>query len=134
MAAIDDRLGALSVAFGQNVLAATNATVVELGPDELAGIPADFIAAARKQGDRLAFTLDRGVYEGLLTFADHRAVRERAWRAFADRCQGGPHDNLANIAEIVALRQERARLLGYATYADYKLEDSMAKTPAAHSA
>ena len=131
LAAIDDRLGALSVAFGQNVLAATNATVVELGPDELAGIPADFIAAARKQGDRLAFTLDRGVYEGLLTFADHRAVRERAWRAFADRCQGGPHDNLANIAEIVALRQERARLLGYATYADYKLEDSMAKTPAA---
>ena len=53
------------------------------------------------------------------------------WRAFVTRCDGGAHDNWPILAEMVALRQERARLLGYATYAEAKLDDSMARTPAA---
>lgn len=134
-AAIDDRLSALSVQFGQNVLAATNAAEVILDRSELAGIPADFVAGAERRAterglaDRFVFVLDRGVYEALLGFAEVRAVRERVWRTFGERCRGGRFDNLAIIAEIVALRQEKAGLLGYASYADYALEDSMAGTP-----
>ncbi|MEO6359903.1 MAG: M3 family metallopeptidase, partial [Sphingomicrobium sp.] len=137
LAAIANRLSALSVRFGQNVLAATNACEIVLAAGQTAGIPSDFlqIAAARAsdQGlkDQYAFVLDRGQYEALLTFADDRSVREKAWRAFTARCQGGEHDNLLIIAEIVALRQEQAALLGYANYADLALEDSMAETPAA---
>ena len=135
LAAIDERLSALGVAFGQNVLAATNAGEVSIAKSQASGIPADLLdGAAKRQTARglpnqFVFVLDRGVYEGLLTFADDRATREAAWRGFTGRCQSGPHDNLPLIAEIVALRQERAGLLGYASYADFALEDSMARTP-----
>ena len=130
-------LGALGVEFGQNVLAATNGTEAVVADGEASGIPADLranaatTAAARGLSGQLVFGLDRGTYEGLLTFADDRAVRERMWRAFTGRCQSGEHDNLPVIAEIVALRHEKAKLLGFATYADFALQDSMAKTPAA---
>ena len=137
LGAISERLGALGVAFGQNVLAATNATEIVVGEDEASGVPADLCAvaaaraAARGLSGQLVFGADRGTYEGLLTLADDRGVRERMWRAFTGRCQSGPHNNLPVIAEIVALRQEKARLLGYASYAEFALEDSMAKEPAA---
>ncbi len=135
-AAIDQKLAELSVAFGQNVLGATNGWEMLLGKDELGGIPADLIDAAARRAaergiaERYCFTLDRSDFEGLLSFAERREIRERVWRAFTSRCDGGAHDNNRIVAEIVALRDERARLLGYASYADYKLEDSMAKTPA----
>lgn len=137
LADIANQLSALSVKFGQNVLAATNACEIVLAADQIAGIPSDFIeiAAARAAGKGLqgqyVFVLDRGQFEALLTFADDRSVREKAWRAFTGRCQSGEHDNLPIIAEIVALRQEQAALLGFANYADFALEDSMAETPAA---
>ncbi|NJC05737.1 peptidyl-dipeptidase Dcp [Sphingomonas kaistensis] len=137
LAEISERLGALGVTFGQNVLAATNATEIIVDEADAGGIPDDLragaLAAAAKKGlkGQLLFGLDRGTYEGLLTFADARSVRERVWRAFTGRCQSEPHDNYPIIAEIVALRDEKARLLGYATYADFALEDAMAKTPAA---
>jgi peptidyl-dipeptidase Dcp len=140
LAAIDARLSALSVTFSQNVLAATNACEIVVGADQVGGLPEDLLAAAsrlaseKQQHGRFAFILDRGVFEGLMTFADDRGLREQAWRAFTGRCQGGPHDNLAVIAEMVQLRQERAGLLGYASYADYALEDSMARTPDAAAA
>ncbi|GAA4003462.1 M3 family metallopeptidase [Sphingomonas humi] len=137
LAQINERLGTLGVKFGQNVLAATNATEVVVAEDEAAGIPGDLramaLAAAASRGlkGQLVFGLDRGTYEGLLTFADVRAVRERVWRAFTGRCQSGPHDNYPLIAEIVALRDEKAQLLGYGSYAEFALVDSMAKTPVA---
>ncbi len=137
LAEISERLGALGVIFGQNVLAATNATQVIVAEADAAGIPADLrsvaASAAKAKGlsGQLLFGMDRGTYEGLLTFADTRAVRERVWRAFTGRCQSGPTDNFPIIAEIVGLRHEKARMLGYAAYADYALEDAMAKTPAA---
>jgi len=135
LAAIDERLSALGVAFGQHVLTATNATEVTIGTAQAGGIPADLLdgaakrAAGRGLAEQFVFVLDRGVYEGLLTFADDRATREAVWRGFTGRCQSGPQDNLPLIAEIVALRQERAGMLGYASYSDYALEDSMARTP-----
>lgn len=134
---INARLGALGVKFGQNVLGATNATEVLVAEPDAGGIPGDLravaqaAAAAKGLKGQLLFGLDRGTYEGLLTFADVRAVRERVWRAFTGRCQSGQFDNYPVIAEIVALRDEKARLLGYASYADFALEDAMAKTPAA---
>ena len=137
LAEISARLGVLGVTFGQNVLAATNATELVVDEGDAAGIPDDLSAAARVAAaakdmpGKLLFGMDRGTYEGLLTFADARSVRERGWRAFTARCQSGQYDNNPIIAEIVALRAEKARLLGYASYADFALEDSMAKTPAA---
>ena len=139
-AEISEHLSQLSVRFGHNVLAATNAAEVVLDQSQLSGLPADVVSAAAKVGeqrglsDGFVFTLDRGVYETLLTFADERSVRERAWRTFADRCQSGPHDNLPIVAQIVALRQEKAALLGFPDYATFALEDSMAATPAAAAA
>ncbi len=140
LAAIDARQSALSVMFSQNVLAATNACEIVVGPDQIGGIPDDLreaasrLAGERQLTGRFVYVLDRGVFEGLLTFADDRSLREQAWRAFTGRCQSGAHDNLPIIREMVELRQERAALLGYASFADYALEDSMAKTPDAAAA
>ena len=139
-AEIAARLSVLSTQFGQNVLAATNACEVVVTSKQLAGIPEDFVQCAARNAaekglvDRFVFVLDRGVFEALLTFADDRGVREDAWRAFTGRCQAGPYNNLPIIEEIIALRQEQAALLGYTSYADYALEDSMAKTPDAAEA
>ena len=136
-AEIDARLAALSVAFGQNVLAATNAWEMVLEEDDLAGLPADLRAAAARRAGRagqFAFTLDRTDFEGFLTFSDRRDLRERIWRAFNGRCDGGAHDNNPLIVEIVGLRRESARLLGYPGYPEYQLEDSMAHTPDAAEA
>jgi peptidyl-dipeptidase Dcp len=136
-AAIDARLSALSVQFGHNVLAATADWVLDLGPDDLAGLPAPLCAAAAARAaasgapGRYHVTLDRTDYESFLGFSQRRDLRERLWRAFTGRCDGGAHDNWRVIAETLALRQERAALLGYADHAHYALEDSMAHTPAA---
>ncbi len=136
-AAIDERLSTLSLTFGRNVLGATDAWSMVLGEDELAGLPDTMRGAAARRAEKAGvagylFTLDRGVFEDMLTYSANRDVRERIWRGFAGRCDdGGADDNNAIIAEIITLRHERAVLLGYGCHADYALEDSMAKTPAA---
>ena len=140
MAEIDQRLGLLSVRFGQNVMAATAAWEMLLDETDLAGLPLSARGAAAGRAERKGhagrylFALDRGDYETVLTYAARRDVRERMWRGFTERCSGGTHDNGPLIAEIVALRAESARLLGYATFADYKLDDSMAARPDAAEA
>jgi peptidyl-dipeptidase Dcp len=135
-AAIDARLSELSVAFGHHVLAATGQWVMDLGEDDLAGLPQPMREAAAGRAaatGRYHITLDRTDYEGFLAFSERRDLRERLWRAFTGRCDGGPHDNWPLIGEMLALRQERALLLGYADHAHYALEDSMARSPdAAH--
>jgi peptidyl-dipeptidase Dcp len=135
-AAIDERLGELSVRFGHNVLAAGTDWSLQLDEVGCAGLPHSVRAAAARRAllagkDGWLFTLDRGQVEDLLGFATNRDVRETVWRAFTGRCDGGAHDNWPILTEIVALRQERAHLLGHASYAEEKLEDSMARTPAA---
>lgn len=136
-AIIAERLSVLSTTFGHNVLAEAADWEMLLGEGDLDGLPdgmrnsAKARAQAKGYQQGWLFTLDRGDMEGLLTFSTHRDLRERMWRAFTSRCDGGAHDNRAVVDETLALRYELAAMLGYSTYADYALSDSMAKTPEA---
>ncbi|MEJ0078650.1 MAG: M3 family metallopeptidase [Alphaproteobacteria bacterium] len=134
---IGDRLASLGTAFGQNVLADEQSYVLPLSEDDLAGLPDFARAAARGDAEERglaghAVTLSRSSVEPFLQFSGRRELREKAFRAWVARGDtGGTTDNNAIIAELTRLRDEKARLLGYASFADYKLDDTMAKTPAA---
>jgi peptidyl-dipeptidase Dcp len=141
LAAILERLATLGTQFSQNVLADEKAYALVLdGEADLAGLPA-FVreAAARAAAERglsgkHVITLSRSSIEPFLTFSTRRDLREQAFRAWSARGEGGgATDNRAIIAETVRLRAERARLLGYDTFAHYRLSDAMAKTPDAVS-
>ncbi len=129
------RLATLGTEFSQNVLADEKSYELPLTEDDLAGLP-DFIVAAAKRaaeerGSKAShvITLSRSLIEPFLTFSARRDLREQAFKAWTSRGEnGGATDNRAIIAEMLALRRERARLLGYATFADYKLDNTMAKT------
>jgi peptidyl-dipeptidase Dcp len=135
---IVERLATLGTQFGQNVLADEQETVFALTEAEVAGLP-DFARAAaaetardRKLNAPYAVTPSRSSVEPVLHFATDRAVREKVWRAFVKRgANGNKNDNAKLIEEIVRLRAEQAKLLGYESYAAYKLADSMAGTPKA---
>ncbi len=138
LAAINERLATLGTQFGQNVLADEKAYALILDEADLDGLP-DFArdaarAAAEERGQpgKFAITLARSSCEGFIQFSARRDLREKVFQAFIKRGEnGGATDNRALIAEMVALRAERAKLLGYATFADYRLADQMAKTPQA---
>jgi peptidyl-dipeptidase Dcp len=139
LADINVRLATLGTAFSQNVLADEQSyTLVLDGEDDLAGLP-DFVraaarAAAEERGlaGKHVITISRSSVEPFLQFSARRDLREKVFRAWIARGDGsGASDNKAIIAEMVALRAERARLLGYATFAHYRLDDTMAKTPEA---
>lgn len=140
LAEIDTRLAKASIAFSQNVMAVTNGWSLIVDADDLTGLPAPVVAAAAARAEAAghaggyAIGLDRTDYEAFLTFSDRRDLRERLWHAFVGRCTGGGEDNRPLIAEILALRQEAARLLGYPDYATMRLKDSMAATPEAAQA
>jgi peptidyl-dipeptidase Dcp len=138
LAAINERLATLGTQFGQNVLADEKAYALILDESDLAGLP-DFAraaaaAAAEERGHKgkYAITLARSSCEGFLQSSSRRDLREKVFQAWIKRGEnGGLTDNRALIAEMVSLRGERARLLGFATFADYRLDDQMAKTPQA---
>ena len=137
-AEISERLAVLATGFAQNVLGDENEVVFALTEAEVDGLPSDAKAAAaelardRKLNAPYAASTSRSSVEPVLRHANDRSVREKIWRAFVSRGRNGnAHDNRKIIAEIVALRTELAGLLGYPTYADYKLADTMAKTPGA---
>jgi peptidyl-dipeptidase Dcp len=139
LGAINERLATLGTTFSQNVLADEQAYALVLeGEEDLAGLP-DYVraaarAAAQERGhaDGHAVTLSRSSVEPFLQYSARRDLREKAFRAWIARGDGGGKtDNKAIIAEMVALRAERSALLGYETFAHYRLEDAMAKTPAA---
>lgn len=127
----------LSTQFSQNVLADENEWFLDLeGPEELAGLPQwliDAAASAAKDRGRSApytITLGRSLVEPFLTFSERADLREKAFAAWTRRgANGNANDNRAITAEVMALRDERAKLLGYATFADYKLVGTMAATP-----
>jgi peptidyl-dipeptidase Dcp len=138
LAAVAERLATLAAQFGQNVLKDEKDWLMLLDERDLEGLPDFFIAsAARTAADRghprkYAVTLSRSSVEPFLQFSARRDLRETAFRAWAARGEnGGATDNRAIAAEMVRLRAERARLLGYETYAHYRLADTMAKTPEA---
>ncbi|MBI1250954.1 MAG: peptidase M3 [Alphaproteobacteria bacterium] len=137
MAEIDGRLSELSTQFGQNMLADTAAWTMELAESDLAGLPPALKEAAAQAGrDRgkdsvYVITLQRSSVEPFLQYSERRDLRERAFNAWAARgLNGNEFDNRAIIREILTLRTERATLLGFATYADFQLDDRMARTPA----
>ena len=135
---ITERLATLGTTFSQNVLADEQAFTLSVdGEAELAGLP-DFMREAMKSEarerklDGHVITLSRSSVEPFLQFSKRRDLREKIFRAFAMRGDnGGATDNKAIIAEMVRLRAERARLLGFSDFAHYRLDDAMAKTPAA---
>jgi peptidyl-dipeptidase Dcp len=142
LAAINERLASLGAQFGQNVLADEADWVLYLDAgDDLAGLP-EFLkgamaeaAAARGEPGRYAVTLSRSIAEPFLSFSARRDLREKVHRAFTQRGEnGGETDNGDVVRETLALRAEKARLLGYDSYAALKLDDTMAKTPAAVAA
>ncbi len=139
LAAITERLAVLGTRFGQNVLADEKAYSLVLdGAEDLAGLP-DFLldaaaeaAAERGLPGKHVITLSRSSIEPFLQFSTRRDLREQAFRAWTRRGEnGGDTDNRAIVAEMVALRAERAKLLGYPSFAHFKLDDTMAKAPEA---
>jgi peptidyl-dipeptidase Dcp len=135
--AINTRLAELSTAFGQNLLADERGWAMALSEADLDGLPAFVVDAARAAGrarglDGPAVTLSRSLIVPFLQFSPRRDLREKAWRAWAARgANGGETDNRALAAETLALRHERAGLLGHADFAGWRLEVEMAKTPEA---
>ncbi len=134
---IKQRLAALTTNFSQNVLADEKSFELPLTSEaDLAGLPEFTIAAAaeaaREHGSTASHivTMNRSLMEPFLTFSTRRELREQAFKAWQLRGEkAGPTDNRALINEILALRQERAKLLGYANYAAFKLDDTMARKP-----
>lgn len=135
-AEIQSRLAELYTRFGNNVLADEEGVVHFFKAEQLAGLPESFKAAAaaeattRGRAGEFAVTNTRSSIDPFLTYAEDRGLREQVWRAFYSRGDNGDaHDNNAVIAEILRLRDERVGLLGYQNYAQWRLEDRMAKTP-----
>jgi peptidyl-dipeptidase Dcp len=137
LAEIAERLASLGTQFSQNVLADEKAYALVLeGEADLAGLPG-FLrdAAAKAASDRgmdgkHVITLARSSIEPFLQFSGRRDLREAAFTAWISRGEsGGATDNRSIVAEMVRLRAERARLLGYDSFAAFRLADTMAKTP-----
>ena len=135
-AAINKRLAELHTKFANNVLADEEGYVLYLTKDQLSGLPESFVQAAaaaateRDHEGEYAITNTRSSMDPFLTFSDERDLREKVWRTYYSRGDNGDeHDNNALIAEILQLRDERVKLLGYDNYAQWRLENRMAKTP-----
>ena len=119
-------------------LLADESTFTKASEAELAGVPADVkaaaAAAAKEAGmpaGSYAIANTRSAVEPVLTFGTNRSLREKVWKAFAQRGDNGnANDTNALIAKIVKLRADRAKLLGYETHADWRMQDTMAKSPA----
>lgn len=136
---INARLASLVTQFMQNVLKDEQSWRLVLdGARDLAGLPPTFIEAAKRAASDQALdgkaivTLARSSIEGFLTFSSRRDLREQAFKAWIARgAREGETDNRRIVSEVVALRSEYAQLMGFKTFADFNLEDTMAKTPAA---
>jgi peptidyl-dipeptidase Dcp len=138
MADINERLAHLGTTFSHHLLGDEQDWFMELGEADREGLPDSFVAAAmsaaseRGMPGKAIVTLSRSSVEPFLKSSRRRDLREKVYKAFIARGDNAnPNDNNAVIVEILQLREESARLLGFATFAAYRLEDSMAKTPQA---
>jgi peptidyl-dipeptidase Dcp len=134
MAEIKSRLAVLGTTFTQNLLSDERSWYMELAEADLEGLPDFAVSAARAAGQEKGLgpvvTTSRSIITPFLQFSPRRDLRAKAYAAWVARgANGGDTDNRAVAAEILALREERAKLLGYANFAAYKLETEMAKTP-----
>ena len=135
MKAVKQRLAELGTAFTQNLLADERDWFMEMSEDDLEGLPGFAVEAARAAGEERGVsgpvvTLSRSLITPFLQFSPRRDLRERAYKAWVARgANGGETDNRDIAAEILSLREERAKLLGYSDFASYKLETEMAGSP-----
>jgi peptidyl-dipeptidase Dcp len=128
-------LGIKSLQYGQNILSESNAFSLHITEEkDLSGLPESAIEAAaqtaqERKKEGWVFTLDFPSYLPFMTYADNRELREQMYRAFSSKAnQNNKHDNKALVLDIVKMRQEKAKLLGYDSHADYILEERMAKS------
>ncbi|WP_066835576.1 M3 family metallopeptidase [Rufibacter ruber] len=135
-AAINKELSSLYTSFANNTLADEEKYVTYFTKDQLGGLPESFVkAAAKAAADRgkpgqYAVTNTRSSMDQFLTYSDNRALREKVWNTYYSRGDNGDAtDNNQNITKILQLRDERVKLLGYDTYADWRLQNRMAKNP-----
>jgi peptidyl-dipeptidase Dcp len=133
---LNQNLAGLYTRFSQNLLADEMERTLELkSKEDLAGLPQSFIDAAVQVSEDKKTSVwviknTRSSVDPFLTYSDRRDLREQVWKMFVNRGDNGDkNDNNNIITEILALRAERARLLGYETHAHWRLENSMAKTP-----
>ena len=133
---IDKELSKLSLQFGENILAETQAFQMHLTNEkDLAGLPEGTIEAARslakaENKEGWIFTLDHPSYVPFMTYADNRELRKKLAIAFGARgFQNNQFDNQEIVLKIAKLRFDRAQLLGYATHAHFVLEERMAESP-----
>jgi peptidyl-dipeptidase Dcp len=134
---INQSLAGLYTRFSQNLLADENDPYVELGSEaDLAGLPQSLRDAAAATAEskgmkgKWAIANTRSSVDPFLTYSDRRDLREKVWRMFVNRGDNGDkNDNNAIIPQTLQLRAERAKLLGFATHAHWRLENAMAKTP-----
>src|SRR3954465_3255337 len=138
MADINERLAHLGTAFSHHLLADEQEWFMELGEGDRDGLPESFVAAAAAAAEerglpgKAIVTTSRSSMETFLKCSSRRDLREKAYKAFTARGDNNnDNDNNEIIVEILALREESAKLLGFPTFAAYRLEDSMAKTPEA---
>src|SRR6202158_1810358 len=138
MAEINERLAHLGTAFSHHLLGDEQDWFMELGEADRDGLSDTFIAAARAAADergmegKAIVTLSRSLGDPFLKSSTRRDLREKVFKAFTARGDNdNANDNNAVIVEILGLREESAKLLGFPTFAAYRLEDSMAKTPQA---
>ncbi|MDT0582281.1 M3 family metallopeptidase [Brumicola blandensis] len=135
-AEINQELASLQTQFSSNILADEENYVLYLSEDQLAGLPESFVKAsagmAESRGEvgKYAITNTRSSMDPFLTYSENRELREKVWRTYYSRGDNGDQfDNNELIKQILALRHERIKLLGYDNYAQWRLEDRMAKTP-----
>ncbi|MEH2481880.1 peptidyl-dipeptidase Dcp [Nitrobacteraceae bacterium AZCC 2146] len=138
MAEINERLAHLGTAFSHHLLGDEQDWFMEIGEGDTDGLPESFVAAAKAAAEergmtgKAIVTTSRSSMEPFLKSSTRRDLREKAYKAFIARGDNGnANDNNATIVEILQLREESAKLLGFPTFAAYRLEDSMAKTPEA---
>ena len=134
---INEELSVLTLKFSDNILTETNAfkLVIE-NKDDLAGLPESVVRNAKEEADesgyigKWIFTLHKPSFIPFLQYSSKRDLREEIFKAYINRANNNnENDNKNIIKKIVSLRIERAKLLGYKTHADFKLEKTMAKTP-----
>ncbi len=134
---LNAELATLTTQFGQNHLANTTGfNVIITDEAQLAGLPQGLIDSGAAAAERLelenswAFGLNRSAFEGVMTFADDRSVREQMWRGYVSRGNAeSENSNEQIILDIARLRAERAELMGYPDHASYILADRMAQSP-----
>jgi peptidyl-dipeptidase Dcp len=137
-AAINKELSSLYTKFSNNILADEEKYVVYLTKDQLGGLPESLVKAAAKaaadlgQEGKYAITNTRSSMDQFLTYSTERALREKVWKNYYSRADNNDeYDNKQNIVDILKLRRERVQLMGYDNYAQWRLQNRMAKNPEA---